>query len=327
MKFHLTVIFFLFTSFLFAQTNLVPNPSFENYSWVSIPSLCDTSCTCINWYSPTNGTPDYYNKNTDCFPEDVPLNTFGYQNPKSGKAYYGLLSRAVSLYFPDHREYIQSKLIDTLKNGIKYCVSFYVNLADSSQYATDGIEAYFSDSSVTHFDSTGLAYLLNYNPQVFNPHGNIITDKQNWTLISDSFVAKGGEQYITIGNFWDDTNTDTILVGGASYHMGEPFSYYYIDDVSVVECSSGINSFIQKQYFNIFPNPATNELTIDFALIDKSYFELFDILGAKRKAVTLDCGSRTKRIDLTDIDAGLYFYSVVDRNGNRIKTGKLTVIK
>jgi sugar lactone lactonase YvrE len=78
---------------------------------------------------------------------------------------------------------------------------------------------------------------------------------------------------------------------------------------------------------NVYPNPTSNELTIDFALTEKSYFELYDIFGAKRKEVTLVSSKQSEKINLSDIDSGLYFYSVFDRKENNIKTGKLIIIK
>lgn len=47
------------------------------------------------------------------------------------------------------------------------------------------------------------------------------------------YVAGGGESYITIGNFFDDANTDTI--SASPWKFGTLASYYYIDDVSITE--------------------------------------------------------------------------------------------
>ena len=55
-------------------------------------------------------------------------------------------------------------------------------------------------------------------------------DTQGWTEIAGDFVAEGGEEYLTIGNFFSAANSgivdDTALL---TYLL--PGSYYYIDDV------------------------------------------------------------------------------------------------
>jgi len=79
--------------------------------------------------------------------------------------------------------------------------------------------------------------------------------------------------------------------------------------------------------FNLFPNPVQSELSINYKFSEECYFELLNVIGIKKMTVILDSGSRTKRINLTDFDSGVYFYSVVDRKRNRIKAGKLIVQK
>ena len=55
----------------------------------------------------------------------------------------------------------------------------------------------------------------------------------NWVKISGIYTAHGGEQYITIGNFKLDTQTDTLRVNT----LGD-YTAYYIDDVSVIPLDS-----------------------------------------------------------------------------------------
>lgn len=52
--------------------------------------------------------------------------------------------------------------------------------------------------------------------------------------VSGTYVASGGEKYITIGNFNNDANTDTVKTD-TSLSSGN-ICYYYIDDVTVAEC-------------------------------------------------------------------------------------------
>jgi len=318
MKFHLTITFLLITPFLFAQVNLVPNYSFEDTT--HCPTQQGEIFFAPPWNSVNAGT-DYFNScNNACF--GVPYNCGGYEPAHTEMAYAGIWLFIVPV--PTYRDYLQVPLLDSLKYGKKYYTEFYVSLADSCYYACNDIGIYFSKDSVISTNNDPLPYL----PQIENSHSNPLTNKNGWTKISGYYYASGGERYIVIGNFKDAISSDTVYVGGLPSTLVDwRQAYYYVDDVTVrLDTTQGIeeNNLCK---IKLHPNPATNELTIDFALTDKGYFELFDLIGAKRKAVTLDKGSQTKRIDLTDIDSGIYFYSVVDRKGNRIKTGKLIVIK
>lgn len=88
--------------------------------------------------------------------------------------------------------------------------------------------AYFSPDTPT---CSGGFCLLQYVPQISNPSGNVLSDTVNWTLISGSFTAAGGERFITIGNFLPDS-----LITIDSFPVWTyPDAYYYIDDVFTEE--------------------------------------------------------------------------------------------
>jgi hypothetical protein len=315
--------------------NLVPNPSFEDYYLISSP-ICDTDVACSDWYSPTDGSPDYFSTHSICIDtvggycntDGIPQNFIGYQYPRTGNAYWGLGVKCIcgSDTTPscvNYREYIQAKLLDSLRKGVKYCVSFYISLADSAAYASDGIAAYFSDNAVSHFGTTEMYFdTLNYIPQVHNPHGNIITDKQNWTLISGSFIANGGEQYITIGNFWDDANTETMWVAGGMKKGTTPFSYFYIDDVSVSivseeeSCAStAINKINNKDLIIIFPNPATSEIQVIGNQLTVNGIDIFDMLGERVYSAPLTDNRSPIIINISAIPPGMYFLQIKTQSG------------
>jgi len=218
--------------------NLAPNPSFENYAncptGLGLPVSFggyDPVSEAIPWYRPTDASSDYFNACNGAI-VGVPGNVFGSQPARTGVAYTG--GYAYASFSEDFREYVQGPLSTPLIAGQTYCVELYVSLTDNSNYATDDIGVLFSDTAIlTTADCQGGLRQdcgpMPYTPQINNPAGNFLTDKINWTLISGTFTAVGGESYITIGNFKDDANTDLLNVGGASAS-----SYYYIDDVSVI---------------------------------------------------------------------------------------------
>src|SRR6185436_11795118 len=86
-----------------AQTNLVPNPSFETYT--TCPNYYGNLSTTGNWYPATLGSPDYFDT-CDVFYVDVPGNFMGHQKAfDGGGGYAGFYSYYLAFLY---REYIQT---------------------------------------------------------------------------------------------------------------------------------------------------------------------------------------------------------------------------
>ena len=184
--------FFTFFSLLFLSQfirgqNLVLNPSFEDTipcNQVNYPP----SLTCYPWFMATGGNPDYFSEINQCWHDPAPQSIFGFQYARTGVAYCGLGVYENLPQFYNYREYLDGVLIDTLKAGHIYCVSFYVVNSDLCRYNSGDIGAYFSSDSV--FDQS-TALNLSFIPQIVNSNG-IIYDTLNWVQVSGTFVAGGG---------------------------------------------------------------------------------------------------------------------------------------
>ena len=257
--------------------NLVLNPSFEDTiscsAYQGPPQL-----PCSSWYWATGGSVDYFNNYCgNLFFYSVPANAFGFQYARTGSAYCGFGLYLAPIFQPNgYREYLGGQLLDTLKQGHTYCISFYVVKADSGKYYTSDIGMYLSpDSSVDY--STALN--LPYAPQIINTNG-IIYDTLNWTQISGTYVAGGGEKYFIIGNFNNDANT--TLDSNNQSNLFYAHSYYYIDDVSVIDCTVGINEIENlKDKIKLMSNPAKDVITISFPLpmFTACHIRIYDIMG------------------------------------------------
>lgn len=107
-----------------AQVNLVLNPSFEDT--ISCPSAA-AQITRANGWSSYSGTPDYFNSCATLSSQiSVPNNFGGYQQAVSGAAYAGFIS--YGSFLPNMREFIAGTLTAPLSIGIKYYVTFKINL-------------------------------------------------------------------------------------------------------------------------------------------------------------------------------------------------------
>jgi len=206
--------------------NLVFNSSFEVY--IQCPYSTTQLPFATGWFTTwgIDGSSEYFNScNNGYF--GVPDNAWGYQKALTGKGYAGCIFYTIGNW----REYVQTKLIDSLIKDEEYCCEFYVSLCDRSKYGIEDIGMLFSNDTIKWTQ-------LNQNyhhPQILYSNG-IISDTANWVKINEKYIAQGGEQFITIGNFNINTPTNYSVV----YPFNEDYAYYYIDNVIVYKCSSPV---------------------------------------------------------------------------------------
>ncbi|MDQ3108402.1 MAG: T9SS type A sorting domain-containing protein [Bacteroidota bacterium] len=225
-----------------SQNNLVPNPGFED-SIQCVISAGQFSGYVSDW----TGNAQYFSSLCQGYEVEVPEGAWGYQAPRSGISYAGIYT-GIWDTIPSHlnaRYYVHVPLLQTLQQGNRYCVSFYVGLGNNCMYACNDIGALFTDTALSSFNN----YLIAANPQIAN-NGvlNPLTDTSGWTLVSGIFTANGGEQFVTIGNFKNDSLSDSLYVHPQiEFTYAWEHSYYYIDDVSVVQlpfADAGIDTVV-----------------------------------------------------------------------------------
>jgi len=211
--------------------NLVPNSSFELFN-VSCSNIGQSlSPEATNWSSPIVNPKTIYGYLNACATQPccgVPFNSLGYcyQYAHTGNAYVGIVVYAAISNF---RQYIQAKLLNSLKANHCYYVEFYINKHDFWIYAINNLGLLIGDTAILSYKNV----YASANPQI-QLYGNpAITDTMNWVKVGGVYTAHGGEQYITIGNFKDDAHTDTIRF----QQYGNTGSGYAIDDVSIIPCS------------------------------------------------------------------------------------------
>lgn len=288
----------------------MPNWSFEDtlHCPITWGQAFDVVKYAPPWFQTTKGTADYFNQCNDST-VSVPSNFFGFQQAKTGVAYMGMMTLSA-----DYREYISVPLLDTLQSGATYYGSMFISLSCGTTFCGTGVDRigiYFSNGTP---DTTGVyTGVLPFVPQIENPSGNIITDTTNWVKISGSFIANGGENYITIGNFRDAAHTNGIA------------AYYFIDDVCVttdsMSCYSsvGIKEPKQSGDVSLFPNPFSNQLTFSLADNEQITVSLYDFLGQQVLQQTFTNSTTINTAQLAD---GVYYYELRSNKGT-LKTGKL----
>jgi OOP family OmpA-OmpF porin len=296
-KLSVIIILSLFFGHSEAQ-NLVLNPGLENY--ITCPGFGQFGPTYINdWSKPSIASTDYYNTNCAGIQPTQ-------QTPHSGEAYFGIYSYN---YSGEYREYATGRLSSPLQAGATYSVSFYVSLNDGYIQAINEMGAYFSAAAPGPF---GNALHIAVTPQVENT-GGLLGSTTTWMLVAGSFIAAGGEQYITIGNFHDDASTTITQVG----NIGSYGAYYFVDDVSVKAEITGIESH-HASIAEIYPNPVKDELHVN-AGQQPAEIILRDI--SSRKILQRHFTNSTV-LNISALASGLYLYEIKSEEA-LIAKGKL----
>ena len=213
--------------------NLIPNPSFENTNDVTNAQvyLSETSFPGIHsWLNPTHH--NYAVKQVGRITSDTLEAIRG--NINLYRPYHGSANATIGMSWVPwspycHKYFIQCKLLDTLQLGCTYRFSLYIlptaiHLSDQNPQTSLGLSAYFVSTKAMGFyfsqhrpldtvSAIGYSFdSVNIQPQVMLPQTHFITDTTNYTRVSGSFVAQGGEQYLTIGFFGPVISNDSTYI-------------------------------------------------------------------------------------------------------------------
>jgi outer membrane protein OmpA-like peptidoglycan-associated protein len=213
--------------------NLVPNSSFEEFS--ECPKGVTSSKADLQipgWTSPTTGTPDHFHRCANGA-VDVPFNICGTSNPNSGQGYAGIFVWSEPGDLGNFREYIQCELAEPLVRDRKYTMKFYFKLASYSVYSSGRIGALLTETELSISNNS----VIDQVPTLSVVHDTLLNRPSgNWEEASMEYVAKGGEKFLTIGNFFNNEDTKSTKLPfkyGKSEHLSKS-AYFFIDDVSLV---------------------------------------------------------------------------------------------
>lgn len=304
MKRILVFLFVCIASYTSFSQNLVPNPSFENVT--ECPFALGLEDFTSDWVS-GRASPDYFNTCSIADAAMVPNNFYGYQIPLIGDAYIGMLTYRydTSIY----TEAATAQLTSPLTTGQKYFISFRISLA---------LDA--STSSMAANNKMGIQFSKRaYSPSSPAPINNyahlwtdsVITDSLNWMSIRGTFIADSNYTHLSLGNFFDFSQMDSVIYGDA---FG---AYYYFDDVCVstdsTECFttvvteevSPVNS-----WFSIYPNPAIEEINVEVNNLKLPYgLTIYNSLGQllyEEDSIL----TNSKKVKISEFENGVLFIHI-----------------
>lgn len=315
-------------------SNLVLNPSFENFTdekcietgnysisgytgWFQSSVKFENQDGTFGWTS-----PDAYNLDTcgthQQWNNHIPLNTAGFQRPKSGNGYIGLS-------FLNHREYPCGTLVSELQVGKIYCLKINVSLAEFSRSAAKNIQIVF------HTDSTLMIIPFNAEPgsipgsfdlalnniQPIVLSADYVDDTINWISLEASFIADNAYRFFTVGNF-NKSSSNIALPLRRENNLDVPFAYYYLDDIAIFDCSDTIPPPEPQFDFEVkaYPNPASEWFNLEYTLPEagKVRLHITDVFGKMVLARTELAGQKginTLPIDVNTWAMGQYHVSVL----------------
>lgn len=216
--------------------NLVPNPSFEGHR--AIPWDIGQWFYAYEWDNLNGDTTTWPYSSPDYFHIEgsgsvsVPHSAFAEVLPNSGHAMMGICVWNTNGDTENFREYIGVRLLAPLEVGRTYEVSFYMsNGANSTNlYAISNFGVLFSVDKPLQKEHEPIGEL----PQLLLP--DIWFDEQ-WKKVSFKLLADKPFRYITLGNFFDDSDTVTEYITNLTPLISDSFdnsAYYFLDDVEVI---------------------------------------------------------------------------------------------
>ena len=232
-RFYSALILVIFSCSLISAQNLIVNSGFEGFSDCPI-NIAPMDVMVHDISLPTSSSGDYFNT---CGSEDfgVPSNFKGTQTAAEGSAYIGLYFYALN----DYREYAQLSTSRTLREKHPYKISMQVSLAEYSKLALKSMSVLLVSEKIKVPNSSVLSHSrldLQKNirfQEVQLKADNSMTETNNWITMTAEFDAKGFENYLLIGNFQDNANTE-LLNEDVVASSGD-FSYYYVDNLMLEE--------------------------------------------------------------------------------------------
>lgn len=223
-------------SFVFGQNkvyNYIKNPCLEDLR--DIPEDTDQFYLVNDWYNASGGSPDvFHDKGVD--KGKIPGLGAGKHHAAEKKVCIGLINYKKTTQKggkDGFREYVGTKLKKPLLSGRKYKIRFkYAVNTEAALYSPDlGIE--FTKKPLMGGYSIGR--IEGVEPDVEMTYNAFLRKRKRelWYSFSQTYIAKGGEQFMTIGNFKKNKDSYTEELKVQDYLVTNNYSYFLMDSFAL----------------------------------------------------------------------------------------------
>jgi hypothetical protein len=186
------------------------------------------------------------------------------------------------------------------------------------------------------------AYILIDAVSVFsiNPTGSLPWSYRDTTIIIGDSVYIGNQMG---GNFdpeWYTISGNYIATNAGIYVKPATTSSYVVQytvcgtpradtvEVKVVSGLGVLTNGLRESEFKLYPNPAKNEIEIEFisepGILKPKKVQINNVVGKEMKSLVI--GNRKQKIDVSDLDNGVYFL-IIRNNQNETITKKMVIAK
>jgi hypothetical protein len=315
MKSQVLSLCFALSAALAVGQNLVPNPSFEEYTDCPQSPLEWNILGAYPWTTFRN-SPDFFHECDETGMMSTPSSlAYGYQVPFHGVGQAGFIAQA---YNHPHREVLGIELTEPLTPGVSYYVTMQI---------VRGWGGSAHSNCNCGVNNNGVRFTTReYGPGDWIPINNVVhiyqrevyMDTVNWMQVHGWFTADSAYTHLAIGNFFEPAFNTVINLNGYDFLN----TYYFVDAVCVssnlsdCEWAMGQSEHVSEMpTISVFPNPFNDHLTVkaDRVVTD---IELFDASGR----TVLNERPMLRNVELTTelLSQGLYMATLRFENGQII---------
>ncbi len=292
-------IFFLISQLYSIGQNFIPDPGFEIKS-----NDCVGNPPLVYWFSPNIATPDLYSVDP-CGNQlsEENMDMWGAPLPFEGQSYAGLYCCMNPESVNQTRDYLSTQLLDPLQESQIYIVRFKLSRRIVNDLAIDKIGVFFS---VEIPMSEGYD-VMDVEPQL-ETSGEVLTPDLEWVTIEFEYVAQGGEQYLTIGNFRYPEEMNVVYMGLSWKNFFN--AYYLFDDVSL-ELKETSSSNVSRQRSSWIINSDCQVYSNS-----EGVYSIFAISGVLLRSGIFSIGMQT--LPISELPSGIYLIQLKNNTESRI---------
>jgi len=218
---------FLLVNYSYSQ-NIIPNSGFDDlhsgkhsiYPWTKI----NTIDFFLETKSGKTSTSNIQDKN------------FIPRKARSSPAYIGMRVKS------DYREFLQIKLPAPMIANHKYVFEMHVINSSYSSHYLRSIGVAFSERKYAYASDI---IVMRFRPQIeFCEKNGIKSETDDWRQLTATYVAVGGEKFLTIGNFSEKKKDRLSGKKFSVFPKPQKEAYIYIDDISLIDLDAAPNAII-----------------------------------------------------------------------------------
>lgn len=150
------------------------------------------------------------------------------------------------------------------------------------------------------------------------------------TVLSQNVSMNSGGMFLLVTDFTPDNTTGTSVVRYSVFNVNNPSdSVYFFIEYHVSPTGIGAHQNVKASISSPMPNPANAVFNMNYNLGSsfgqgEAKLVIYNMLGAAVKTETLTDAEGNVRMDVSTLEAGVYFTSL-ELNGKQLSTKRLVI--